>query len=144
MRLLFGSCLIALAVFVTIVLLSLGRLDAQARQIQGCRVHGQLAFPGSAQNWNEDGLNATGNRYIALCMHNAGFSFDFAGKFCRPEMDASEISNKWCYRSGRFGLLTDVDIAMNGGFDDWPSALWCPRMRMITKSYCAAHGWFVD
>jgi len=135
-------CLI-LGISTLVVVLSLGRVSAQGRKIQTCRLHGQLAFLASAQSWDENGSQSSGNRYIYLCMKNAGYSFSFAGRLCQPEMNGSELSNKWCYRPDGSALLTDIDIAINHGFDDWPSALWCPRMRVVTPGYCASHGWFV-
>ncbi len=134
--------LAVLTLFSLTILSSLGRLDQQDKQIQSCRVQGKLAFLGSGQHWDENGSSALGTQYIALCMDKAGYSFNFEGVFCQPEMDGSEFSNKYCYRSKGFEILTEIDIAMNGGFENWPSQLWCERMRTITKAYCISHGWF--
>jgi len=140
-----GFALVCAIVGIPLVLwLASGRLDVQEKQIHDCRVEGQLAFLRSGQIWSEDGTTARGIQYIALCMDSNGYSFNFAGKFCQPLWDGGQYSNKYCYRSKQWKLLTDIDIAMNGGFENWPDQLWCDRFRTLTQAYCVSRGWFPD
>ena len=133
-----------------ILFLSYGRIEEQTKQIERCKTQGELSFLGSGQKWELGRMSASGNIYITICMNSNGYVKDLSGRFCLPQakdwsvmVDDSDYT-AFCYRSAEFGLLTDIDIALHGGFEDWPSQLWCKRMRTITKAYCGARGWFTD
>ena len=80
---------------------------------------------------------------MTSCMHREGSDFSWHGRLCDDKV-APYLVNEYCYRSKAMPLVTDIDIAIHGGFKDWPSEIWCERMRTVTKSYCAARGWFTD
>jgi hypothetical protein len=133
----------AFAVMVTCVALC-GCLDDQKDQIARCRIDGKLAFTASGREWKED-IASPAVKYLNLCMETAGYEWSWRGKFCQPTFDGSENSNPYCYRSkgAISSFITDIEIAKNGGFDDWPDEIWCRRMRSYTPEYCWEHGgWF--
>jgi hypothetical protein len=123
-----------------------GCLDEQKDQIEKCQMAGKLAFTASGKKWEED-IGNPSLRYLRLCMEAAGYEWNWRGKFCQPTIDGSENSNPYCYRPqgaiSRF--LIDIEIAKNGGFDEWPNEMWCQRMKSYTPEYCWKHGgWFRD
>ncbi len=141
---LFGLLLIAVISAIAVVAMTRGRLDQQEQQIHDCAVEGQMEFLKAGRKWEQDWSRASGNQYIRLCMDKSGYDFNFDGIFCWPQMNGGELFNKYCYRSKNYKFFTDIDIAINGGFANGPTQLWCERMRNVTKSYCSAHGWFAD
>ena len=126
------------------VLLS-GCLAEQKDQIEKCRIEGkELALSVFGKDWKEDSLNSSAQKYVMLCMKAREYEWSWHGNFCQPMFDGSEIFNPYCYRpqGAVLSFLTDVEIAKNGGFDDWFSQLWCKRMKSYTAEYCSKHGWF--
>jgi len=123
-----------------------GCLPGQKNQIEKCSIEGKLAFIASGKKWDEGTIGiASAANYMHLCMEAAGYVWSWHGKFCQPRFDGGEISNPYCYRpkDSILNFLTDVEIATNGGFDDWSSEMWCSRMRSYTPQYCWDNGrWF--